>query len=54
VSPEEIYAEVAAETDLRRLPEPDAIADVVVFLFSDPARAVAGRTIAVDCGQTHH
>ncbi|OLT33920.1 short-chain dehydrogenase [Actinomadura sp. CNU-125] len=54
MTPEEVYAEVAAETDLRRLPEPEAIADAVVFLFSDMARAITGQSINVDCGQTHH
>ncbi|WP_232835959.1 SDR family oxidoreductase [Actinocorallia populi] len=54
IDPQEIYDEVAAETDLRRLPEPDDIANAVVFLASDAARAVTGQCLDVNCGHTHH
>jgi NAD(P)-dependent dehydrogenase (short-subunit alcohol dehydrogenase family) len=54
VDPDVIYAEVAAGTDLRRLPEPDDIANAVVFLASDFARAITGQCLDVDCGHTHH
>lgn len=54
VDPQEIYDEVAAETDLRRLPEPGDIANAVVFLASDAARAVTGQCLDVNCGHTHH
>ncbi|MGX6510731.1 SDR family oxidoreductase [Rhodococcus sp. SJ-2] len=54
VDPSVIYAEVAAGTDLRRLPEPDDIADAVVFLASDFARAITGQCLDVNCGHTHH
>ena len=39
----DIYAETAAPIDLGRLPEPDEIADAVVFLASPMARAITGR-----------
>ncbi|MDH6282622.1 SDR family oxidoreductase [Prescottella agglutinans] len=50
----QVYDEVAASTDLRRLPEPDDIANAVVFLASDFARAIAGQCLDVNCGHTHH
>lgn len=53
-SERQIYEEVAADTDLRRLPTPDEIADVGVFLASDMASGITGECIDVNCGQTHH
>jgi NAD(P)-dependent dehydrogenase (short-subunit alcohol dehydrogenase family) len=49
-----IYDETAAKTDLRRLPEPDQIADAVVFMASDLARAITGHCLDVNCGEFHH
>jgi enoyl-[acyl-carrier-protein] reductase (NADH) len=40
--------------DLRRLPEPDQIADAVVFMASDLARAITGHCLDVNCGEFHH
>jgi NAD(P)-dependent dehydrogenase (short-subunit alcohol dehydrogenase family) len=54
VPPQQIYDEIAATTDLRRLPEPDEVADVVVFLASPLARAVAGQCVDVNAGEFHH
>jgi NAD(P)-dependent dehydrogenase (short-subunit alcohol dehydrogenase family) len=54
VTPEQIYAETAANIDLRKLPEPDEIADAVVFLASPLARAVAGACLDVNGGEFHH
>lgn len=50
----QIYDETAATSDLRRLVEPDEIADVVVFLASPMARAVTGQCVDVNCGEYHH
>jgi NAD(P)-dependent dehydrogenase (short-subunit alcohol dehydrogenase family) len=49
-----IYDETAANTDLRRLPEPDAIADAVVFMASELSRAITGHCLDVNCGEFHH
>jgi NAD(P)-dependent dehydrogenase (short-subunit alcohol dehydrogenase family) len=49
-----IYDETAAKTDLRRLPEPDQIADAVVFMASDMSRAITGHCLDVNCGEFHH
>jgi NAD(P)-dependent dehydrogenase (short-subunit alcohol dehydrogenase family) len=49
-----IYDETAANMDLRRLPEPDQIADAVVFMASDLARAITGHCLDVNCGEFHH
>ena len=54
VDPRVIYDETAATTDLRRLPEPDQIADAVVFLCSSMAAAITGHCIDVNCGEFHH
>jgi NAD(P)-dependent dehydrogenase (short-subunit alcohol dehydrogenase family) len=54
VDPAEIYDETAANTDLRRLPLPDEIADAVVFLSSPMARSITGQCIDVNCGEYHH
>jgi NAD(P)-dependent dehydrogenase (short-subunit alcohol dehydrogenase family) len=51
---QEIYDETAAAIDLRRLPEPDEIADAVVFLASPLARAITGQCLDVNCGEYHH
>lgn len=53
VPPDQVYDEVAAGTDLRHLPEPDEIADSVVFLLSDMARAITGQCLSVNCGEVH-
>jgi len=54
VEVETVYEETAAGIDLRRLPEPDEIADAVVFLASGLARAVTGQCLDVNCGEYHH
>jgi NAD(P)-dependent dehydrogenase (short-subunit alcohol dehydrogenase family) len=54
VTAEEVYAETAAPIDLGRLPVPDEIADAVVFLASDLARAITGQCLDVNCGEYHH
>jgi NAD(P)-dependent dehydrogenase (short-subunit alcohol dehydrogenase family) len=54
VDPQQIYAEAAATTDLGRLPEPDEIADAVVFLASPMARAITGQCLDVNSGEYHH
>ncbi len=54
VDPDEIYAETAANIDLGRLPEPDEIADAVLFLASPLARAITGQCLDVNCGEYHH
>ena len=54
VTAEQVYAETAATTDLRRLPEPDEIADAVVFLASGMARAITGQCLDVNSGEFHH
>jgi NAD(P)-dependent dehydrogenase (short-subunit alcohol dehydrogenase family) len=54
VATEDVYAETAANIDLRKLPEPDEVADTVVFLASDLARAVTGQCLDVNGGEHHH
>lgn len=51
---EQVYDEAASALDLRRLPEPDEIADAVVFLTSPMARAITGQCLDVNGGEFHH
>ncbi len=54
VTGQQIYDEIAASIDLRRLMEPEEIADTIVFLASDMARAVTGQCLDVNGGEFHH
>ncbi|WP_067862603.1 SDR family oxidoreductase [Nocardia shimofusensis] len=54
ITPEEVYAETASTIDLRKLPEPDEIADAVVFFASSLARAITGACLDVNAGEYHH
>lgn len=54
VSAQQIYDEVAATTDLRRLPVPDEVAGAVLFLVSGLARGITGQCLDVNCGEFHH
>jgi len=54
VDRQQIYDEAAATTDLRKLPEPDEVADAVVFLASSMARAITGQCLDVNSGEYHH
>ena len=53
ITPEQVYEQTASRSDLKRLPEPDEIADAVVFLASPMARAITGHTLDVNCGEYH-
>lgn len=50
---DDVYAQTAARSDLKRLPEPDEIADAAVFLASPMASAITGQTLDVNCGEYH-
>lgn len=50
---EEVYAEKAEPTDLKRLATPDEVAKAALFLASDLASAVTGQMLNVDCGEFH-
>ncbi|MGY4099045.1 SDR family oxidoreductase [Nocardia sp. R16R-3T] len=54
ITPEQVYAETAETIDLRKLPEPDEIADAVVFFASPLARAITGACLDVNGGEYHH
>ncbi|CAL9400953.1 7-alpha-hydroxysteroid dehydrogenase [Streptomyces sp. enrichment culture] len=54
VTVQDIYDEIAATLDLGRLPEPEEIADVVLFLVSDMSRAVTGHCLDANAGEFHH
>ncbi|MCD4524200.1 SDR family oxidoreductase [Nocardioides sp. cx-173] len=50
---EEVYAERAAPTDLKRLASAQEVARATLFLASDLASAVTGQMLTVDCGEFH-
>lgn len=47
----EAQAQMAARTPMRRVAQPQEIADVAAFLLSDAASYIAGESIVVDGGQ---
>jgi len=49
--PEEYRQKALDETVLKRLAEPEDIANTVLFLLSDAARMITGEVIKVDSGQ---
>ncbi|MFW0787033.1 SDR family oxidoreductase [Gordonia sp. CPCC 206044] len=53
ITPEQVYEQTASRSDLKRLPEPDEIADAAVFLASPMAAAITGHTLDVNCGEYH-
>ncbi|RPA02557.1 SDR family oxidoreductase [Gordonia sp. OPL2] len=53
ITPEQVYEQTASKSDLKRLPEPDEIAEAVVFLASPMASAITGHTLDVNCGEYH-
>jgi len=50
---EEVYAEKAEPTDLKRLATPEEVAQAALFLASDLASAVTGQVLNIDCGEFH-
>jgi NAD(P)-dependent dehydrogenase (short-subunit alcohol dehydrogenase family) len=53
VTHDDVYAEKAAPTDLKRLASPEEVARAALFLASDLASAVTGQMLTVDCGEFH-
>lgn len=53
VTHDDVYAEKAAPTDLKRLASPEEVARAALFLASDLASAVTGQVLTVDCGEFH-
>jgi NAD(P)-dependent dehydrogenase (short-subunit alcohol dehydrogenase family) len=50
IAPDAVLAERTAETALRRLVEPEDVAEAVLFFASDAARNITGQDLAVDAG----
>jgi NAD(P)-dependent dehydrogenase (short-subunit alcohol dehydrogenase family) len=50
---DEIYADKAGPTDLKRLASSAEVARAALFLASDLASAVTGQMLTVDCGEFH-
>ena len=50
---EEIYADKADPTDLKRLASSEEVARATLFLASDLASAITGQMLTVDCGEFH-
>lgn len=54
VTHDDIYAQKAAPTDLKRLASPEEVARATLFLASDLASAITGQLVNVDCGEFHN
>lgn len=52
LTPQQVEANYAKVTPIRRVLQPNEIADVVLFLASERAQAITGESIAVDGGIT--
>ena len=52
MTPEEVRKNAVAKEGLRRLGQPEDVAELVLFLASDRARHIQGTSIAVDGGGT--
>jgi NAD(P)-dependent dehydrogenase (short-subunit alcohol dehydrogenase family) len=48
---DEVYAAVAANSDLKRLVTEDDVASAILFLISDMAGGITGQTLDVNCGE---
>ena len=53
VTHDDIYAQKAAPTDLKRLASAEEVARATLFFASDLASAVTGTMLNVDCGEFH-
>ncbi|MEU1734791.1 SDR family oxidoreductase [Streptosporangium sp. NPDC020145] len=53
VPPTTVYDEMTSSIDRRRLQEPEEVADAVIFLASDMARAITGHCLDVNGGEYH-
>jgi acetoacetyl-CoA reductase/3-oxoacyl-[acyl-carrier protein] reductase len=49
--PAEVIAQAGREAALAALAEPEDVAQAVLFLLSDGARAITGEVLRVDAGQ---
>jgi len=50
--PKEVFAKQLEMIPLRRIAQPEEIAQAVAFLASDHARFITGQVLCVDCGMT--
>ena len=53
VTHDDIYTEIAAKTDLKRLATPEEVARAGLMLLSDLASAISGVMLDVSCGEFH-
>ncbi len=54
ITVDQIYEHTAANSDLKRLPTTDEVANAVIFLASPMASAITGQCLDVNCGEFHH
>ena len=52
ITPDEARKQLMAKDGLRRIGQPDDVAELALFLCTERARHIQGAAIAVDGGQT--
>lgn len=53
-TPETVYEQVSSQFPLRRIAQPEDVADAVLFMVSDLARGITGQSLDVNCGHHFH
>lgn len=53
VTSQDVYDEIAGNSDLKRIATPDEVAAATLFLASDLASAITGQCLDVNCGEFH-
>ena len=53
ITAQDVYDEVAGLSDLKRIADPDEVANATLFLASDLSSAITGLCLDVNCGEYH-
>ena len=53
ITAQDVYDEIAGLSDLKRIADPDEVANATLFLASDLSSAITGLCLDVNCGEYH-